>query len=57
MGKLKLTRDVGKPQGNLEEFWCQLYGSFGNCPRSAHTVVVVVDPLLPDYWGESASVV
>ena len=21
------------------------------------TVVVVVDPLLPDYWGESASVV
>lgn len=22
-----------------------------------HVVVVVVDPLLPDYWGESASVV
>ena len=35
---------------NITKHVCDLY-------QRSNNVVVVVDPLLPDYWGESASVV
>ena len=62
-----LFRHVNKKKKKSENFLCSLprlakpvkhvsWGFFGILDV-LRVVVVVVDPLLPDYWGESASVI